>query len=75
MVNIAVALGLKPQARKVLNHLEKYGYITPAISFNTYANPRLAASIYELRKKGIKVRTIQKCDAMGHKYASYSLEG
>jgi hypothetical protein len=70
---VAVALSLKPQARKVLRHLETYGYITPGIADRTYRIPRLAASICEIRKKGVKVATHIKRDAMGQTYARYEI--
>lgn len=70
---LSVALTLKPQARNVLRHLERYGYITPAIAQNTYAIWRLAASIHEIRRKGINVETIVRQDAAGHRYAYYQL--
>lgn len=70
---ISVALSLKPQARKVLRHLEIDGYITPMIALNTYGIYRLAASIHELRQKGIGVETEVREDAAGHRYAHYRL--
>lgn len=73
--NISVALSLKPQARQILRHLELYGYITPMIAIHTYANTRLAASIHELRKKGIEVTTQMRQDAKGHRYGYYKLAG
>jgi hypothetical protein len=71
--NISVALSLKPQARKVLRHLELHGYITPMIALNTYGFYRLAASVHEIRKRDIRVETELREDAVGHRYAYYTL--
>lgn len=71
--SIARDLRLKPQARKVLAHLEKHSSISPLEAQNVYSVWRLAASINEIRKAGYKVLTQLREDAMGHKYARYNL--
>ncbi len=60
------------QATKVLKHLNKRRYITPAIAWNTYGISRLAAVIYDLRELGYAIHTSMREDAVGHKYAHYS---
>jgi hypothetical protein len=71
--NIGTALKLKPQARKVLHHMEQHGYITPSIAINTYGIWRLAACIHNIRSTGIDVKTDIRKDAEGHQYARYEL--
>jgi Helix-turn-helix domain len=72
--SIADDLRLKPQARKILSHLLKGLTISPLEAQNVYAVYRLAASIHELREAGYKIRTQNKHDQAGHKYARYSLD-
>lgn len=72
-MNIMKLLKLKPQARKVLNHLTKRKSISPLEALHVYGIYRLAASIHELRKIGIKINTVMKADASGHHYARYEV--
>lgn len=72
-VSIMKLLKLKPQARKVLNHLTKRKSISPAEARTVYSIERLAACIYELRKVGIQIKTHMKRDASGHHYARYEV--
>lgn len=72
-MNIMKLLKLKPQARKVLNHLTKRKSISPLEALHVYGIYRLAASIHELRKTGIQINTVMKADASGHHYARYEV--
>jgi hypothetical protein len=72
-MNIMKLLKLKPQARKVLNHLTKRKSISPLEALHVYGIYRLAASIHELRKIGIQINTVMKADASGHHYARYEV--
>ncbi len=71
--NIMKLLKLKPQARKVLNHLTKRKSISPLEALHVYGIYRLAACIHELRKIGIEINTVMKADASGHHYARYEV--
>lgn len=72
-MNIMKLLKLKPQARKVLNHLTKRKSISPLEALHVYGIYRLAACIHELRKIGIQINTVMKADATGHHYARYEV--
>ena len=72
-MNIMKLLKLKPQARKVLNHLTKRKSISPLEALHVYGIYRLAACIHELRKIGIEINTVMKADASGHHYARYEV--
>ena len=72
-MNIMKLLKLKPQARKVLNHLTKRKSISPLEALHVYGIYRLAACIHELRKTGIQINTVMKADASGHHYARYEV--
>jgi hypothetical protein len=65
-------LRLKPQARKVLRHLEKDS-LSPMEAWGVYGIYRLAASIHEIRREGFKVLTTMHEDAAGKKYARYHM--
>ena len=67
-------LRLKPQARRVLRHLEKDS-ISPLEALMVHGIYRLAASIHEIRKEGFKVFTTMHKDASGKKYARYHYAG
>ena len=66
-------LRLKPQARRILRHLEKSASISPMEALIVHGVYRLAASIHEIRKEGFKVYTTMHKDASGKKYARYHL--
>jgi hypothetical protein len=66
-------LRLKPQARKILLHLEKQS-ISPMEALLVHGIYRLSASIHELRREGFKVATTMHQDAAGKKYARYHLQ-
>ena len=70
---IASDLSLKPQAKSVLRHLRRHGYITPMQAQIVYGIMRLAACIYELRQVGYDVKTAIKTDEHGHRYSRYEL--
>jgi hypothetical protein len=70
---LASDLRLKPQARKILAHLEAGNSITPGEAILVYTNFRLAASIFELRKAGYNVVKDMREDAQGRRYARYTL--
>ena len=65
-------LRLKPQARKILLHLERQS-ISPMEALLVHGIYRLSASIHELRAEGFKVLTTMHKDASGKKYARYHL--
>ncbi len=65
-------LRLKPQARKVLRHLEKAS-ISPMEAWGVYGIYRLAASIHEIRNEGFRVFTTMHEDEAGKKYARYHM--
>lgn len=71
--NLATDLGLKPQARKILAHLEAGKPITPLKAQTVYGVYRLAASVHELRRAGYRIDSIVCADESGHKYARYSM--
>lgn len=62
-----------PYELKVLDHLATRGSISPAEAMMTYGIMRLAAAVHGLRALGISVKTEMKADAVGHRYARYSL--
>lgn len=67
-------LRLTPQAKTVLSHLKKRGRISPAEANTVYGISRLASCIHEIRNRaGYTVRTEQRRDDYGHKYAKYIL--
>lgn len=72
-IPIAKLLKLKPQTRKILNHLSKHGSITPMEALTVYSIYRLSACIHDLRNTGISIVTKMKEDASGHKYARYEV--
>lgn len=73
-IALSSAIGLYPQTRQVLAHLESKGSISPLEAFGVYGITRLAARINELRKAGMEVTTDMRKDAKGTRYASYSLK-
>lgn len=46
------------KTQMVLNHLEKYGYITSLEAIEKYSATRLSAIIFNLRKRGYNIETI-----------------
>lgn len=67
-------LRLTPQAKIVLSHLKKRGRISPAEADRVYGISRLASCIHEIRHRaGYSVKTEQRRDDVGHKYAKYIL--
>ena len=45
------------QNKAILNHLEKYGSITPAEAWAMYGCMRLGARIHDLRAAGVAIKT------------------
>lgn len=72
-IPLADLLQLKPQTRKILNHLCKKGSISPMEALTVYGIYRLSACIHDLRKVGIKISTNMRKDAAGHQYARYEV--
>lgn len=70
---LADTLRLYPQTRKVLNHIERRGSISPLEAFGTYGMTRLGARIFELRRAGFNILTDLRADEMGRVYARYTL--
>jgi hypothetical protein len=64
---------MKPQARKILRHLEKNPSISPLEALGVYGVFRLAAVIFDIRKHGFDVNSSLHTDANGKRYARYSL--
>ena len=46
------------KTEKVLEHLQKYGYITSLEAIELYGATRLSDIIYRLRNRGFKIETI-----------------
>lgn len=61
----------------ILNHMEKYGSITPLEALNLYGCFRLSGRIYDLRKQGIPIRTEtvtgKREDGSTYTFARYSI--
>lgn len=70
---LAKTVGLYPQTRTILRHLEKRGSISPMEALMAYGCTRLAARIHELREAGFEIGTTMRTDAAGHRYARYKL--
>lgn len=76
-----VELRMTPQARKVLSHLEKTGWITERSAIMDHSVQRLSARISELRDffkevmDGRQIVTIRKKHPItGQRYAKYTLK-
>lgn len=72
-IPLADLLNLKPQTRRVLNHLTKRGTISPMEALTVYGIYRLSACIYDLRKIGFNIKTNLRKDAAGRQYARYEV--
>lgn len=68
-----VELSLKPQARRIIRHLQRGKSITPLEALGVYGVFRLAAVIYDIKKAGFAVHTDLHTDTNGKRYARYSL--
>lgn len=67
------------KTQKVLEHLQKYGTITSLDAIKLYSATRLAAIIFQLRKKGYDIETeiedsVDKYENNCH-YAKYIYHG
>ena len=62
------------QEYKVLRHMREFGSITPIQAFKTYEITRLAAKVFELRRKGYNIVTTQETSRNGATYARYVLK-
>ena len=63
------------QNRKVLEHLVKYGSITQREAIDLYNIYRLPSRIFELREKGVKIRTEHQANWYGKgTHGKYILE-
>jgi hypothetical protein len=71
--SIATTVGLYPQTRTILRHLEKRGSISPMEALMAYGCTRLAARIHELREAGFDISTDLRTDQAGHRYARYRM--
>lgn len=60
------------QCDMILNVMRRDGAISKRVA-DTYRIENLKGRIYDLRRQGHKVVTTFKRDALGKKYASYSL--
>lgn len=67
------------QNEQILDHLRRYGTITPMQAIKRYRITRLAARIYDLERQGyvIKHKLMQWKTALGKptKYCLYRMEG
>lgn len=63
------------QESAILEHLKKYGQITSMEAFTNYGVTRLSARIYNLRKAGYNIGTVEShtINRYGHNtnYATY----
>jgi hypothetical protein len=66
-------LRLKPQAKRVLRHMEKRKSITALEALGVYGVFRLAAVIYDIKKAGFEVNSVLHQDSNGKRYSRYSL--
>lgn len=64
---------MTPQATTVLDHLRRVGSITRLEALHLYRIAHLPTRIFDIRAAGTRVKTEQKRDNTGHKYARYSL--
>lgn len=60
------------QRDQVIEHLNKYGSISPLEARHVYGIERLASRIDELKKSGFQITTTGKKDAKGKRYAEYA---
>jgi len=61
------------QNTKIERHLRNGNSITPTQALQTYGCFRLGARIFDLRKKGLDIRTRIINNGRGAKFAEYSL--
>ena len=62
------------QTDRVLKHLRKFGSISPLAAWSSYGIMRLAAHIWELRQRGVAIKTEMVLVGWPGKYlARYSL--
>jgi hypothetical protein len=66
-------LRLKPQAKRVLRHMERKKSITALEALGVYGIFRLAAVIYDIKQAGFNVISTLHHDTNGKRYARYSL--
>ncbi|MDR2457834.1 MAG: helix-turn-helix domain-containing protein [Clostridiales Family XIII bacterium] len=65
---------------QILMHIKKHGSITPLQALNLYGCYRLGARVYDLRRKGVKIRTNRvftvnrKTPNKNTYYAKYTLD-
>tara|TARA_R100000808_G_C2155173_1_gene166996 strand:+ start:8005 stop:8220 length:216 start_codon:yes stop_codon:yes gene_type:complete len=64
----------KSQLKKILNHLQKVGYINPLQALNKYGCFRLSAVIYSLREAGHNIITKNMKNKHGNNYARYEYD-
>lgn len=46
---------MNTQTEKILNHLKRYGSITPMVALNRYGVFRLASRISDLKRQGVSI--------------------
>ena len=63
------------QLQKVKYHLENYGSISPLEAQSNYNIWRLAAVIYDVKKRGNDIGSTRRTAPSGSRYAVYSLAG
>jgi hypothetical protein len=64
---------MKSQNELILEHLLKGKTITPLKALHVYKCSRLAARIYELKRRGHDIQAEYKVDETGTGYAEYRL--
>jgi len=65
---------MKTQTQLIMNHLNKYGSISPREAMEDYQITRLASRIYDLKQSGIRINPeIKKHPLTGKRYARYYL--
>lgn len=60
------------QCEIIVNHLQKFGSISPLEARHVYGIERLASRVDELRQSGHSIVTRTKKDARGKRYAEYA---
>ncbi len=64
----------KTQNQMIMQHLRRFGTITPREAYDDYQIMRLASRVDELRKAGIDIETeMRKHQITGKRYAKYHL--
>lgn len=66
---------MKSQKKRILEHLQKYGQITPIVALQHYGCFRLAARVAELKADGFIIETKLQQTIHSGRYAKYVYNG